>query len=196
MENHCSWPVPLGLLHLSSLQEFLLGSLASHGWLELPSGQFLPIWYRWSSLHSHLGQLLGWWWLQQPSHHLQHLHFCPPPLHFTQGWRGLNIRHWRLHQCWEFHRCFLMCSKHLWHSSYSQGLLALPHPGHLFHLCHTGKENQPIRSQGSCVRVMWHLFLNCQHVFFEFQDYNCLICHNIWRMEQICKHFGEAAQGL
>ena len=34
-ESHCPWSVPLGLLHLSSLEEFLLGTFASHGRSEL-----------------------------------------------------------------------------------------------------------------------------------------------------------------
>ena len=42
MEGHYPWLVPLGFLHLSSLKEFLLGGLASHGQLELPLGWLLP----------------------------------------------------------------------------------------------------------------------------------------------------------
>ena len=57
---------PPGLLHFSSLQELLQGSLASHSWSEFLSGWLLPTWHWWSSPCGHLGQLLGWRQLSRP----------------------------------------------------------------------------------------------------------------------------------
>ena len=56
------------------------GGLASHGRSELPPDWLLLTQSRWPSLHSHLGQLLGWQWWQQPSHILQPSCFLHPPL--------------------------------------------------------------------------------------------------------------------
>ena len=47
IKNHHPWLVPLGLLHLTGLQELFPGSLASYNWSGLPSGQLLPTWHRW-----------------------------------------------------------------------------------------------------------------------------------------------------
>ena len=44
------------------------GGLASHSWSELPPGWLLPTQCRWPNLCSHLGQLSGWQWPQQPPH--------------------------------------------------------------------------------------------------------------------------------
>ena len=166
MEGNCPQPVPLGLLHFSGLQELFRRSLASYGWSELPSGQLLPTQHRWPGCCSHLGQLLGWWWLWQPPHLLQFLHQCPPPLYLTWGWRVLHISHWRSCQHLGFHVCFHRCGMHPHPSLYLQGLLALPHPGHLLGSCHIGKESQPIRIQSSLMRVMWHVWIG-ECIFFE-----------------------------
>ena len=48
------------LLHLSSLEEFLLGGFGSNNRLELPPGCLLLTQCRWPNLHGHLGQLSGW----------------------------------------------------------------------------------------------------------------------------------------
>ena len=59
LKSNCARPV-LSDLHLSSLEEFLLGAFASHGQLELPPGWLLLTQCRWPSFCSHLGQLSGW----------------------------------------------------------------------------------------------------------------------------------------
>ena len=132
MESHHPQPVPLGLFHFPSLEEFHLGSLASHSWSELPSGQLLLTQCRCPSLCSHLGQILC---------------LCPP-LYYTQGWRVINVRCWRFCQHWGF-----WFSMYFYPSSYLQGLPALPHSGCLLCSCHTGKESQSIRRQSSLVRI-------------------------------------------
>ena len=77
--------------------------------------------HRWPSLWSHLGELLGWWWLRQ-SPHLPELHYlCHPPLHLLQDWRGFHFWDWGVHWYWGF-----LLRMHLCPGSYLQGLPALP----------------------------------------------------------------------
>ena len=92
LKSNCARLVLPGLLHFPSLKEFLLGGFATHSRAELPPSWLLP-WNRWSSLCSHLDQLLGWQWWWWPTHILQLARFlCPPlslfhrPLHLPCGW--------------------------------------------------------------------------------------------------------------
>ena len=187
MECHYPWPVPPGLFHFSSLKEFLLGSLASLGQSELPSSWLLPTWHRWPGLCSHLSQLSGGWQLQWPPNLLQLLILCPPSLYLSWHWSGLHIRYWRFCQCWGFHRC----SMHLHPSFCLQGLPALPHLGHLFILAILElKENWPIRSQSSLMRITWYLFQTGYCAFSKisiwFQLFFLLhffVCYNVKRVE-------------
>ena len=142
MQSHCPQLVPLGLLHHISLQEFLLGGLASYGRSELPPHWLLLAKHGWPSLCSHLGQLSGWWWPWWPPHLSQHLSFLYPPLQFP-----LCLGFWCYLWSWGF---LSLCM--------DLGLcLCLPTPL-VFPLsrcyvcsCHAGilKESQPIRSQSS-----------------------------------------------
>ena len=130
-----------------SKEPYLLWSVyISFGW-------FLPTWHRWPSLCSHLGQLLGWQWLQWPPHLSQLLCLLYPPLQLTLGWRGFHFWYWGVCQQWGF-----LPRMHLHPGPYLQGLPALPHSRCFLCSCHSGKERQPIRNQSSLMRVMWHLF--------------------------------------
>ena len=93
----------LGFLTFPAFRNSFRGALASNGRTELPSGRLLSQ-SRWPSLHSHLGQLLGWqqwWWL---THFHKPIHLLNPPYHLLQclchlphgwgafGWGGVVHR--------------------------------------------------------------------------------------------------------
>ena len=65
------------------------GGFASHSRLELPPDWLLLTQLRWSSLCSHLGQLLGWQWWRWPPHPLELLHLHNPFHDVLSLWRGL-----------------------------------------------------------------------------------------------------------
>ena len=82
-----------------------LGGFASHGRLELLP-DWLLLWSRWPSLHSHLGQLSGWQQWQWPIHILQPPCFLYLPvslfhhlLHLSRG-QGLSGWGWVMHRWW------------------------------------------------------------------------------------------------
>ena len=151
-------------------QELFLRSLTSNGKCGFPLGWLLPTQCRWPGLYSHLGQLSGWgqiWW---PPHPSQLLCLLNPLLQLTLGWRVSTSGIWGSCQRWEFVFRMYLCP-----GPYLHSLPALPHSGCFLCSCHTGKESQPIRSQSSFARVMWHLFWINKHIS-EFHEFCCWIC--------------------
>ena len=134
--DHCPLSVTSGLLHLTSIQELFLRNLTSYGQSMFPLGWLLPTQHRWPDLHSHLGQLSGWWWLWWPPHLPQLLCLCHTLLHLLWGWRGFHLRNWGV--CWHWG---YMLSMYHHPGSNLQVLPTLPHSVFFLCLSHTGKEN-------------------------------------------------------
>ena len=66
MKGHSPSQYLQGFFTFPAFRNSFWGNLPPMVRLELPSGWLLPVWCGWSSLHSHLGQLSGWWQLWWP----------------------------------------------------------------------------------------------------------------------------------
>ena len=176
MQSHCPQSVPLGLLHLTNLQEFLLGGLASHGRSELPPGWLLPAQHRWPSLHSHLDQLSGWWWPWQPPHLSQLLSFLYPPLQLALSWGfSYYLWSWGVHQCWGF-LCLHMDLGPCLHLLVP---LVFPLSRCYFHSSHAGilKERVSQSEAREVSWVMWHLlWMSISMTSFSRAYFCCTSC--------------------